>query len=125
KQPDPKADAFVNKFKFPKPGEVIFVGGLTEPADPVRIAETTLDIKEIITYHGRATWERKLVVSPTAKPGAATVSVPVTILACDKSCFTRPLTTNAELTISDAPPVPVDPQFAAEVTGGPAPPPAN
>ncbi len=115
KQTDPNAETFVNKIAFPKPGDVVFVDTLQEPANGIKKPDADLDIKEYTVYEGKPTWTRKFVVSPDAKPGKLTIKVPVTILACDKSCIQDKVTTEVELTVSDKPAVAVDPKYAAEV----------
>jgi thiol:disulfide interchange protein len=114
KQNDPEASSSVNKITFPAPGDVIFVGDLQEPPNPVQKSEPP--IKELLWYEGKAVWERKFVVSPDATPGAKTVTVPVRILACQESCLPpERITTRATLTVSDAPPVSVDSKYADAV----------
>lgn len=121
KQTDPNAESFVNKITFPKPGDVIFVDQLQEPANGIKQPDKDLDIKEYTVYEGKVTWTRKFVVSPNAKPGKLTIKVPVKVLACDKSCIDGKVDVEVDLTVSDKPAVAVDPKFAAEVAKKDAP----
>src|SRR5262249_19213071 len=110
-----------NTFTFPEPGDLIFVGELKEPPTKTKL----VNLEEQLYYEGKTTWERPLVVSPKAKPGAKKLTVPVSILACDaNSCLPlKRLTLSTELKVNDSSPAPVDPQYKAEVerlsAGGP------
>jgi hypothetical protein len=89
KQPDENAKSMVNKFAFPKPETLVFVGDLADPIGYLSKDEPVLGITDLRTYKGSATFERKAVVSPKAKPGEATVTLEYFKLSvCDaKNCF--------------------------------------
>jgi DsbC/DsbD-like thiol-disulfide interchange protein len=111
-QPDPKADSYTNRIKFPRQNGLVFVGELTEPATVEKAEEGY----KVAMVEGSGTWTRKLVISPDAKPGKVTVKVPVTILACADRCLPpQTVTTEVTLTISDAAPVEVDPKYKKEL----------
>jgi hypothetical protein len=117
-QPDRGAASMTNRIVFPKPGAVVFVGKLEEPADPKVKAEPDLQIEELRYYPGGGTWSRKAVVSPDAKPGEVTVNLSnVSLLICDKnSCFPpTKVAVSAKLKVLDGPPVGVDPAYKDEL----------
>jgi hypothetical protein len=117
KQPEKNAKGMVNKIAFPKPGSVIFVGDAKDPDGFDTKSEPLLDITELRTYKGTATFERKAVVSPTAKPGDVTVQLDKFVLSvCDASnCYpANTLTPEAKLKVLDGK-VEVAKEFAAEV----------
>ena len=89
KQVDENAKSMVNKIAFPKPGTLIFVGDAKDPAGYLTKSEPAADILELRTYKETATFERKAVVSPGAKPGEATATLESFKLSvCDaKTCF--------------------------------------
>ncbi|MCX7700620.1 MAG: hypothetical protein N2039_07060, partial [Gemmataceae bacterium] len=108
RQPDDQAASYVNKFRFPTDTAVVFVGELAEP----KADEKSEDGVRILVIEGQATWTRQALVRPDAKPGKVKIPVRVTILACAERCLPpKTLVTEAELTISDLPPVPVDPKY--------------
>lgn len=108
RQPDDQAASYVNKFRFPTDTAVVFVGELAEP----KAEEKFEDGVRILVIEGQATWTRQAVVRPDAKPGKVKIPVRVTILACAERCLPpKTMVTEAELTISDLPPVPVDPKY--------------
>jgi DsbC/DsbD-like thiol-disulfide interchange protein len=112
KQADPQADSYTNRIKFPREDGVIFVGELTEPTT----IEKTEDGTKVAMIEGKATWKRTIVISPDAKPGKVKVKVPITILACSDRCLPpQKVVAEVELTISDAPAVPVDPKYEKEL----------
>lgn len=114
KQPDERNDSFVNKIAFPKPGDVVFVGEITEPTTKIR---TEMDGSRVSEIEGSPVWERSFVVHPNAKPGKMTISVPVTISVCDKNACLPPkkINVNVEFTVSDDAAVKVDPKFEKEI----------
>lgn len=117
KQPDKNAKGMVNKITFPKPGGVIFVGDANDPDGFDTKSEPLLDITELRTYKGKVTFERKAVVSPTAKPGVAAVQLDKFVLSvCDASnCYpAKTLTPEAKIKILDGR-VEVAKEYAAEV----------
>ena len=117
-QPDKAAEGMVNKIEFPKGGAVVFVGEATDAAVGKTKAEPDLGIKELVYLPGKAVYERKAVVLPTAKAGDATVALPKFLLSvCDKdNCFpAKKLNPEAKLTVLDGPAVAVDEKYAAEV----------
>jgi hypothetical protein len=118
KQADRQAQNMVNKITFPDPGAVVFVGEPTDPPNPQVKAEPLLGIKQMAICTGAVVYTRQAVVSPTAKAGAVTVTVPKVVLSvCDKdNCFPpKTLSPEAKLTVTDGPAVPVEAKFADEV----------
>ena len=112
-QPDPKAESYTNRIKFPRENGLVFVGELTEPATLEKAEEGF----KVAMVEGTGVWKRTVVISPDAKPGQVTVKVPVTILACADRCLPpKKIVVEAELTISDAAPVPVDPKYQKELS---------
>jgi thiol:disulfide interchange protein DsbD len=132
-QPDPQASEYVNKFDFPNTRDVVFVGSVQDPPGFVTKAEPVLNINAMHQYEGKVVWERPLVVRPDAPPGKTKVKVPLTaVQVCDEShCLPPPkLEPEVELTITDAPPKEIEPQYREQVQkaidGSRAgPPPAN
>lgn len=118
KQPEKAAAEMTNRIKFPDPGAVIFVGTVTDPDKYETKSEPDLGIRELRYYEGKVVYERKVVVSPSAKPGEVTVKLEsFTLTVCDaKNCFpSKKLTPEAKLKVLDGPAVPVDPKYADEV----------
>lgn len=117
-QEDKAATGMVNKLEFPKAGAVVFVGEAYDPAGAKTKAEPVLGIEEMKYYTGTVVFERKAVVSPTAKAGEATVQLPKFLLSvCDKdNCFPpKALKPEAKLKVLDGPAVAVDKKYAEEV----------
>jgi hypothetical protein len=114
-QPNPKADAMANRFTWPEAGAVVFVGSLTEPEKPTVKDEP--GIGNLHTYAGKPTWERKVVVSPDAKPGEQVVKLKLRVLVCDENSCLPPRTVplEAKLKVTDAAAVPVEEKYKAEV----------
>jgi hypothetical protein len=118
-QPDRAASGMTNQLKFPDPGAVVFVGGVTDPPIFDVKSEPDLGIKELRVNPGTVVYSRKAVVSPKAAAGPAMVKLPTFRLqVCDKNnCFApKAVPVEATLKVLDGPPVPVDPAYAAEVT---------
>ncbi len=118
-QTDKKAAAMVNKVAFPAAGAVVFVGEVIDPANAEIKAEPLLGIEAMKYCTGTVVYERTAVVSPAAKAGKVTVTVPKFVVSvCDKdNCFPpKTLMPEATLTILDGPAVAVDAKYAAEVT---------
>lgn len=114
KQADANAEPYVNKFKFPKSGEVVFVGELVEPKG----VEKMEDGAKIVMIEGAGVWKRTLVIHPDAKPGKLTIKVPVVIMACANRCLPpETIALETEIVVSDAPAVAVDPKYQKEVAG--------
>ncbi len=112
KQADPDADSFVNKFKFPTGLAAAFVADLKEPKGMTHNEAGT----KITMIGGVGTWQRTVVIRTNAKPGKLKVKVPVKILACSDRCLPPQIVnTEAEITISDAPAVPVDPKYQKDL----------
>lgn len=102
KQPDKAAEAMVNTIKFPDAGAVEFVGDVLDPKEFKTKAEPDLGIKELRIVEGKIVYERKAVVSATAKPGSVTVKLPaVTLNVCDAvNCYpAKKLTPEATLKV--------------------------
>jgi thiol:disulfide interchange protein DsbD len=130
KQVDPEAKSYVTKIDFTKleTKDVVMVGSLVEPPNVKTKPDPALDIKELRYYEGRAVWEAKLVVLPGAIPGEKAITIPVSIQVCDEQgCLPKKFDAPLKLTVSDAPPVAVDPKYADAVkaaSGSQAPAPA-
>jgi len=117
-QMDPNASSQVNIFKFPNTKDVIFVGNLQDPPGFESKAEPILEIKELRQYEGKVVWERPLVVRSDATPGKTNVKVLLKqVLACDEKTCLPPakIEPEVELTITDAAPKEVEPQYREEV----------
>jgi hypothetical protein len=117
-QSDKSAAGMVNVFKFPDPGTVIFVGELENPRNAKTKADPEAGISELKYYPGKATYTRKAVVSPAARPGATTVKLTAFKLSvCDaERCFPqKDVPVEVPLKVLEAAPVPVDPAYADEV----------
>lgn len=117
KQADENAKSMVNKIAFPKPGTLIFVGDAKDPEGYLTKSEPAVDIAELRTYKDSVTFERKAVVSPSAKPGDATVVLESFKLSvCDaKNCFpAKTLTPEAKFKVAEGS-VEVEKQFADDV----------
>src|SRR5205809_1774600 len=54
RQPEPEADSFTTKVKPPEPGDLIFVGAVQEPSNPIKKAEPGLKVKELRYYENTA-----------------------------------------------------------------------
>ncbi len=117
KQADENAKSMVNRISFPKPGTLVFVGDAKDPEGYLTKSEPLADIVELRTYKDSATFERKAVVSPTAKPGDATAALDSFKLSvCDaKNCFpAKTLQPEAKFKVL-AGSVEVEKQYADEV----------
>ena len=117
-QPDKAAAAMTNQLKFPDPGAVVFVGGVTDPPIYDVKSEPDLGIKEYRVNPGTVVYTRKAVVSPKATPGPAAVKLPTfRIQVCDKNnCFPpKAVPVEATLKVLPGPAVPVEAAYAAEV----------
>ena len=111
-QPEKAAASFVNKMNFPETGPIVGVEKTVEPKDPVVEAIPALDIEKLNTYPGGGTWERKVVVSPTAKAGTLESQIKLKVSICNqKGCLPpKALEVTATLKVAgDA--VPVDPKY--------------
>ncbi len=110
------AKSFTNRIIFPEGGSLIFVGELTEPADPHVKAEPGLGIAKLHTYPSGGTWEKKVVVAPNAKVGNLETSIKLKVLICDKDECLPPKTIDVKAILKvagDA--VPVDPKYKSIV----------
>ncbi len=117
-QPEKSAASMVNKIVFPTPSTLIFVGETTDPQNAKSKAEPLLGIDEMRYYTGTVVFERHAVVSPVAKSGATTVTLPNVLLSvCDKdNCFpAKKLMPEVTFKVLDGPAVPVQKAYAAEV----------
>jgi len=118
KQTDKNAESMVNKLTFPAPGDLIFVGDVTEPINPETKAEPELGIKELKLYTGTLTYEKKAVVSPKATAGEKDVKLKgVRLTVCDATnCYPpKTLTPVAKLKVLDGPAVAVAKEYEDEV----------
>src|SRR5207244_973017 len=69
---------------------------------------------QVRMYEGKVAWEQKIVIRPDATPGKVKVAWPIVHMGvCDeRGCFNGDkLNPEAELTITDAPPQAIDPQY--------------
>jgi hypothetical protein len=117
-QPDKMAAGNVNIIKFPAPGTVIFVGETHDPKDFATKEEPDVGIKELRYNTGVVVYTRKVVVSPKASAGAATVKLTnFSLSICDKTnCFpAKNVPIEATLKVLDGPPVAVEKAYADEV----------
>ncbi len=112
KQADPRADSYVNKIKFPTGVGAAFVAELKEPKGVTK----TEDDAKVNMIENVGVWERTVVIRPDTKPGKLKITVPVRVMACADRCL-PPQTINveAEITVSDAPAVAVDPKYKKEL----------
>jgi DsbC/DsbD-like thiol-disulfide interchange protein len=112
KQPDSRAESYVNKIKFPTDAGAAFVDNLKEPKGITK----TEDGAKVVMVEGLGVWERNVVIRPDTKPGKLKITVPVRIMACADRCL-PPQTINveAEIDVSDAPAVAVDPKYQKEL----------
>lgn len=118
KQGEKAASSMVNKLTFPEPGALVFVGEALDPPNPELKAEPALGITAMATYHGTVVYTRKAVVSPAAKAGKVTVTIPrFSVQVCDKdNCFPpKTLKPEVEFTVQDGPAVAVEAKYADEV----------
>lgn len=129
RQPEKAAESSRTSFSFPG-GDVVFVGELIEPAPKTKTVPGLEGPGSQTPLHyldGTVVFERKLVVSPEAKPGDYQVAVPTTVIVCNKVtgvCLPPvKLTFEAPLTVSAEPAVPVAEPFAREVAAARAAPP--
>src|SRR5438128_7492513 len=65
KQADPRADSYLNRFKFPRENGLVFVGELVEPKTHEKIEDGI----KVAMVEGKATWQRTLLIRPDARPG--------------------------------------------------------
>jgi hypothetical protein len=118
KQTDKNALEMVNTIKFPKAGDVVFVGEVTDPAVVDLKAEPLLGIKELKTYKGKVVYERKAVINPAAKAGEVKITLPGVVLqVCnDRNCFPlKSFTRTATVKVTAGPAVPVEAKYKDEV----------
>lgn len=116
-QPDKAAVGYTNLLKFPTTGAAIFVGAVEDPKNYEEVAEPEQGIRAMRKYSGSATFTRKVVVSPRAPVGPNLAKVTLKLMVCDKSvCYApKDVTIETSIKVLDGPPVPVPPEFAAEV----------
>jgi hypothetical protein len=115
-QPEKAAKTYQNKLTFPEGGPVVYVGEFDDPAGAKEKAEPLAMIERMLIYPGGATWERKAVVLPSAKPGEAASTVKFRVLVCDKDNCLPPKTLDLEAKLKVAgDPVPVEKKYQAEV----------
>jgi thiol:disulfide interchange protein DsbD len=122
-QDDPEAKSYETKFPFESTPEYVFVGEFQDPQTYTVHADLDIGVKALREYTGRVTWERKFVVRPDAKPGKIKVEWPIEQMpVCNEQGCTNsgPRRPAAELTVTDAPPQAIDPQYRDQVLGGAA-----
>src|SRR5262249_53539187 len=61
-QPDKEAESSITIFTFPKGGDGVFVGKLSEP--PYKTKSESAEIKELRYYPDKVVWERPIVIKP-------------------------------------------------------------
>jgi thiol:disulfide interchange protein DsbD len=102
----------------PHPGELIFVGDIIDPPFPKLKDREDKDKPGAKTeyYTDRVTWTLNAVVSPKATPGAKKIELAGTsVQACNEDvCLNtrKGEIPPVELTVADAPPVPVESKYA-------------
>jgi DsbC/DsbD-like thiol-disulfide interchange protein len=113
KQKDADFISFTNKYKFPKSADIVFAGDLREPKPGVQKEKEA----ELLVLEGKVVIEHDLVVSPNLKPGKYSIKIPVRIAVCNKETCLKPedMTLETIITVSDAPPVAVDPKYQKEL----------
>ena len=118
-KPSDPAQAGKNNIQPPPPGDLIFVGGVTDPPGAkTKPRDDKPDAKDEY-YPSPATCVMRAVVSPRATPGAKTVKLTGTgIQICtENSCLysTPNELPTGEITVLDGPAVSVDPKYAGDV----------
>lgn len=108
-----------NTLNLPKPGALIFVGGVTDPTGWKEKPSVEPGLKDRY-YPDPVTWELRAVVSPKADPGAKTVALGLgtQIMVCnDAGCFYSDLKNPpaAAFEVTAGPAVPVEAKFRDEV----------
>ncbi len=118
----PESQVGRNVIKLPPPGDLIFVGSVTDPPGWKEKPSEINPLGKERYYVRPATWELKAVVSPKAAPGAKTVVLKGTKLqACingaNGQCFysDRFNPPSATVEVLAGPPVEVDPKYRTEV----------
>lgn len=112
-----------NTIKLPAPGDLIFVGKVSDPPDAKTKPQPGKSGALMQYYPHSVTWDLTAVVSPKAAAGKKTVALPGNnIQVCgnwsgEESCFYSPrdYVPATELTVIDAPPVPIESKYAPEV----------
>ncbi len=119
KQANPAVSNSKNEFDFPAPDQVIFVGELREPETHDVLLKPPLGGTQREVPAGEFVFQRPVVVSPQAKPGAKTVKVSLDFLVCNANYCLPPktLVVEAPLTVTAEPPVDVDEAYRDEVLG--------
>ena len=117
--PTVPGQASKNAIGFPAPADLIFVGPITDPPDVKRkLLEDGLTEGDEY-YPKPATWEFTAVVSPDATPGkkkAALDDIKTRIQVCNaNNCYYAERLPSAEFEVLDAPAVPVEAKWEAEV----------
>jgi hypothetical protein len=115
-QPEKSAKFLVNKFVFPDPAAVVYVGEMEDPAGAKEKPNPLKEGDKYFVYAGGATWERKAVVLPSAKGGAASSKLTLKVLVCDKENCLPQKTVELQPVLKIAgDPVAVEPKYKAEV----------
>jgi len=117
-QHDKQAAGMVNEIRFPTDGPLIFVGKLEDPKDAKTKSEPELGILEMSYCTGTVVYTRKVVVSPKASAGPATVKLAkFSLSVCDKdNCFPpKNVPVEATLKVLDGAPAEVEKAYADEV----------
>jgi thiol:disulfide interchange protein DsbD len=114
-QPFPGEDPPINELTLSNTADLIVVGKLKEPANGVEKTDDKGFKRH--EYYETAVWEQPVVISPNAAPGAKKFPVKFKVLLCnERTCLPpRKLNLEAEMTLTDAPAVPVESQYQAEV----------
>ncbi|HLW67207.1 MAG TPA: hypothetical protein VKS79_17975 [Gemmataceae bacterium] len=113
KQKDVDFISFTNKYKFPKSADIVFVGDLREPKPAVQKEKEG----DLLVLEGKVVIEHDLVISHNVKPGKYSIKIPARITACNKDTCLKPedIMLETTITVSDAPPVPVEAKYKKEV----------
>ncbi len=113
-QPDPGAKSMINQLHFPASGPLVFIGEMTEPANPKEKPDLMANIEKMLYYPGGGTWEKKVVVHPSTNQGAYLSTAVFRIQVCDsKHCLApKSVEAKAQIEIAGAP-VAVDPKYRA------------
>jgi thiol:disulfide interchange protein DsbD len=117
-QTDPEAKAYKTSFGLKSTADLILVGDWKDLAFLSK-SDPSSGITDLHYLVGHVEWTHPVVVNPDATPGKKTVTVPFRFIqVCDKQgCVPAepPPAPTAELTITDAPTVPVEEQFKKAV----------
>ena len=117
KQSDKRAESMINKWIFPEPASLIFVGDARDPDGGKTKSEPEIGITEMRYFTEKVVYQRKVVVSPAAKAGNATTKLTFKLSVCDAdNCFPpKSLDLEGTVKVLDGPAVPVEKAYLDEV----------